>query len=249
VFGRPRLTGVLRPDGGVFSFCEPFFGRWVEPLLAAPIVGMQSTPDRHGYWLVASDGGVFSFGTPASSGRPAPFTSTRRSWGWRPRPTAGVLAGRLRTVVSLRSGTPASSVDRCHTPQRPDGGDGRRHPVAGTGWWPPTAASFSFGGAPYFGSNGRTASQRPHRGHGRRTRRRVLAGGLRRRHLLLRRSSYFGSMEDKPLNRPIVGMAAASGGGYWLVASDGGIFTFGGAPFQGSTGALDLAAPVVAMTG
>jgi hypothetical protein len=37
------------------------------------------------------------------------------------------------------------------------------------------------------------------------------------------------------LNAPIVGMAmTADGGGYWLVASDGGIFAFGDAKFEGS---------------
>ena len=35
-------------------------------------------------------------------------------------------------------------------------------------------------------------------------------------------------------------------GGYWLTASDGGIFSFG-APFEGSAGALSLRAPVVGM--
>jgi hypothetical protein len=38
------------------------------------------------------------------------------------------------------------------------------------------------------------------------------------------------------------------GGGYWLVASDGGIFTFGDAQFHGSTGNLRLNQPVVGMT-
>jgi N-acetylmuramoyl-L-alanine amidase len=37
------------------------------------------------------------------------------------------------------------------------------------------------------------------------------------------------------------------GKGYWLVASDGGIFTFGDAAFYGSTGALTLNRPVVGM--
>jgi hypothetical protein len=36
--------------------------------------------------------------------------------------------------------------------------------------------------------------------------------------------------------------------GYWLVGSDGGIFTFGSAPFYGSTGSLTLVRPVVGMT-
>jgi len=38
-----------------------------------------------------------------------------------------------------------------------------------------------------------------------------------------------------------------SGNGYWLVASDGGIFTFGDAAFKGSTGALALNKPIVGM--
>jgi hypothetical protein len=41
--------------------------------------------------------------------------------------------------------------------------------------------------------------------------------------------------------------ATADGNGYWLVAADGGIFTFGDAPFYGSTGAIRLNSPVVGM--
>jgi N-acetylmuramoyl-L-alanine amidase len=49
-------------------------------------------------------------------------------------------------------------------------------------------------------------------------------------------------------NAPVVGMAATPDGkGYWLVASDGGIFTFGDAAFFGSTGSLALNAPVVGL--
>jgi hypothetical protein len=43
-------------------------------------------------------------------------------------------------------------------------------------------------------------------------------------------------------------MAATSdGGGYWLVASDGGIFAFGDAVFRGSTGSIHLNQPIVGM--
>jgi hypothetical protein len=38
------------------------------------------------------------------------------------------------------------------------------------------------------------------------------------------------------------------GGGYWLVASDGGIFTYG-AGFYGSTGSIALNKPIVGMSG
>ena len=50
------------------------------------------------------------------------------------------------------------------------------------------------------------------------------------------------------LNKPVVGMAATpSGNGYWLVASDGGIFSYGDASFYGSTGSLVLNKPIVGM--
>jgi hypothetical protein len=50
------------------------------------------------------------------------------------------------------------------------------------------------------------------------------------------------------LNEPIVGMASdASGSGFWLVASDGGVFSFGSAHFYGSTGAMHLWKPIVGM--
>jgi hypothetical protein len=46
----------------------------------------------------------------------------------------------------------------------------------------------------------------------------------------------------------VVGMAPTpSGKGYWLVASDGGIFAFGDAGFLGSTGGIRLNQPVVGM--
>jgi len=42
-----------------------------------------------------------------------------------------------------------------------------------------------------------------------------------------------------------VGMAATPGKGYWLVASDGGVFSFGDAQFYGSTGGVTLNKPVL----
>jgi hypothetical protein len=39
----------------------------------------------------------------------------------------------------------------------------------------------------------------------------------------------------------------SSSGGYWLVAADGGIFSFGDAHFYGSTGAIQLNRPIVGM--
>jgi hypothetical protein len=41
--------------------------------------------------------------------------------------------------------------------------------------------------------------------------------------------------------------ATPDGRGYWLVASDGGIFTGGDAQFYGSTGGITLNRPIVGM--
>ncbi|MDA8340662.1 MAG: hypothetical protein M0007_00310, partial [Actinomycetota bacterium] len=63
-------------------------------------------------------------------------------------------------------------------------------------------------------------------------------------------ATFLGSMGAKHLNAPIVGMAATPDGhGYWLVASDGGVFSFGDATFLGSMGAKHLNAPIVGMAG
>ena len=61
-------------------------------------------------------------------------------------------------------------------------------------------------------------------------------------------AAFHGSMGGKPLNEPIVGMAATpGGGGYRMVASDGGIFSFGDAAFMGSMGGKPLNEPIVGM--
>jgi hypothetical protein len=60
----------------------------------------------------------------------------------------------------------------------------------------------------------------------------------------------FGDMAGHALNLPVVGMSPTSDGiGYWLVASDGGIFAFGDAAFFGSMGGTPLNKAIVGMTG
>ena len=55
-------------------------------------------------------------------------------------------------------------------------------------------------------------------------------------------------MGGRTLNQPMVAMTADPAGGYWWVASAGGIFNFGGAPFLGSMGGTPLKKPVVGVT-
>jgi len=57
-------------------------------------------------------------------------------------------------------------------------------------------------------------------------------------------------MGGKPLDAPVVGLAAdAGGGGYWLTADDGGVFSFGDAPFEGSAAGSPLVQPVIGIAG
>jgi hypothetical protein len=61
------LTGydVATADGRVFSFGgAPADGSMAGHSLADPIVGMAADPSTGGYWLVAADGGIFTFATP-----------------------------------------------------------------------------------------------------------------------------------------------------------------------------------------
>ena len=61
-------------------------------------------------------------------------------------------------------------------------------------------------------------------------------------------AGFYGSMGGTKLNQPVVGMASTSDGkGYWLVAKDGGVFSFGNAGFYGSMGGTKLNQPVVGM--
>ena len=150
------------------------------------------------------------------------------------------------------SATPASSVT-CLGPaaeQAPSSASPRRVTMAATGWSPPTAASSTTGTPAFYGSAGGMPPQQAHRGHRPDTRRRrLLAGGHRRR---ASSATATPSSSARPgaihLNQPIVGMAATpDGGGYWLVASDGGIFAYGDAQFYGSTGSIHLNKPIVGM--
>ena len=137
--------------------------------LNKPIVGMAATPDGGGYWLVASDGGIFSYGDAAFHG------------------SAGSL--RLNSPVVGMAAAPG-----------------------GGGYWLVAADGgiFDYGNAGFFGSAGRPAPQQARGGHGGHARRRrLLAGGLRRRHLHLRRRQFFGSTGSIALNKPIVGMSSA----------------------------------------
>jgi hypothetical protein len=74
-----------------------------------------------------------------------------------------------------------------------------------------------------------------------------LVGADGKVYVLLGDGHFQGDATNLPLNAPIVGMASDPvTGGYWLLGKDGGVFSYG-APFYGSTGSLRLNQPVIAM--
>jgi hypothetical protein len=75
-----------------------------------------------------------------------------------------------------------------------------------------------------------------------------LVGADGKVYVLLGDGNFQGDASNLPLNAPIVGMAVDPlSGGYWLLGKDGGVFSYG-APFYGSTGGLRLNQPVIAMS-
>ena len=216
--------------------------------LDAPIVGMAATPDGQGYWMVAADGGIFAYGDAHFFGSTGNIRLNQ--------PVVGMAAtpdGKGYWMVAADGGIFAYGDAHFY------GSTGNirlNQPVVGMaatpdgkGYWLVAADGgiFAFGDAHFYGSTGNIRAQPAGGGHGRHARRKgLLAGGGRRRDLRLRRRSFFGSTGDDVLNQPVVGMAAGPGGkGYWLVAADGGIFSFGAVSFFGSEGAGRPAGPAV----
>ena len=231
----PQLTGVLT---------QPAPGH-----LNKPVVGIASTPSGGGYWEVASDGGIFSFGNAAFYGSTGGIHLNK--------PVVGIAATHDGAgywevasdggIFSFGDAVFHGSTGNIHLNQpivgmaaTPDGG----------GYWlvASDGGIFSFGDAVFHGSTGNIHLNQPVVG---------MAASPNGGYWLVAsdggiftfgNAAFQGSMGNRHLNQPIVGMASNSAGGYWMVASDGGIFSFGNAAFYGSTGSIRLALPIVGMT-
>ncbi|HWF15650.1 MAG TPA: PQQ-binding-like beta-propeller repeat protein [Acidimicrobiales bacterium] len=209
-----------------------------------------AAPPNASYWLVASDGGLFSFGNAqffgSTGGTPlnepvvgmAPTASGNGYW--LVASDGGIFNYGAAAFFGSEGGKPLNApiVGMAATP---DGG----------GYWMVASDGgiFSFGDAQFYGSEGGKPLNKPivgmattHDGLGYW----VVAsdGGI----FSYGDAAFHGSEGGAPLHRPVVGMASTPDGlGYWLVASDGGIFTFGDARFAGSAGGTPLNKPVVGM--
>jgi hypothetical protein len=205
--GAPGLSASS--DAEPFSVTAPTPSPPPPPVTSTP-PATKVTSSVNGYWEVAADGGIFTFGTAGFYG----------SMGGKP----------LNAPIVGMAATPA-----------------------GKGYWEVAADGgiFAFGTAPFYGSMGGKPLNKPIVGiavnpNGKGYWEVAADGGI----FAFGTAPFYGSMGGKPLNAPIVGMAAtARGKGYWLVAADGGVFTFGDAQFHGSMGGKPLNAPVVGIAG
>ena len=232
-------------DGSINGFGNDNYLAYLGSLIATPlnqpIVGMATTPDGGGYWLVAADGGLFAFGDAKFYGS---MGATRLN-----QPIVGMSAtgdGQGYWMVASDGGIFAFGDAVFHGSM---GGKPLNDPIVGMtpspgGGYRMVASDggiFAFGAAAFYGSMGDKPLNQPivgmtasHDGKGYW----MVAsdGGI----FSFGDAGYYGSAGAIPLNQPIVGMAATSdGAGYWLVASDGGVFAYGDAPFFGSLGGFE----------
>ena len=210
------------------------YGAMTGTALNRPIVGMAIDPVTGGYWLVATDGGIFSFNAPflGSTGnihlnRPIVGMSGDPSGAgyWMVASDGGIFAFGdapfLGSTGNIHLNRPVvgMAVD----------------PATGGYWLVATDGGiFSFGGAPFLGSTGNIHLNQPIVGMA------ALADGSGYRLIASDGgvfsfdAPFFGSTGNIRLNRPIIGgLGDPATGGYWLIASDGGVFSFN-APFLGS---------------
>ena len=215
---------------------------------AQPAAAAANSPTP-AYWLVASDGGIFSFGGAPYYGSTGGTVLNK--------PVVGMAATSDRGGYYLvaSDGGVFSYGDAVFY-----GSTGSIHlnkPVVGMavvpgggGYWlvASDGGIFSYGTATFYGSTGSIHLNQPVVGmaatpSGQGYWLVAADGGI----FSYGDASFQGSTGSLVLNKPIVGMITGpAGAGYFLIASDGGIFSFGTAPFYGSLGGLPLKHPIVA---
>ena len=181
---------LVAADGGVFTYGDArFYGSTGNLHLNQPIVGMAAAPDGNGYWLVAADGGIFSFGSAAFYGSTGGIHLNQPIVGMAAAPGGGGywLVAADGGIFSFGAAPFYGSTGGIHLNQPIVG---MAAAPGGGGYWLVAADGgiFSFGSAPFYGSAGDLPLNEPIVGMAASPGGwRLLAGGLGRGHLHLRR--------------------------------------------------------------
>jgi hypothetical protein len=217
-----------------------------------PVVGMASTPDGLGYWMVGSDGRVYAYGEASLYAIPGSgydfiqpnkpivgmaVTPDGRGY-WLVASDGGIFSFGDAVFYGSTGGTPLNKPIV-----------GMTATAGGKGYWlvASDGGIFAYGDAQFFGSTGSIHLNQPVVG--------MAADDATGGYWLVAsdggifsyNAPFLGSSGSIRLNKPIVGMEAApNGSGYRFVASDGGVFCYG-PPFAGSTGSITLNQPITSM--
>lgn len=212
-----------------------------------------STSTGNGYWQVASDGGVFSYGDAQFYGSlPGLGIRTTSIMGMARTPSnAGYwLVGTDGGVFAFGDAVFAGSLPGLNI--RVNNIVGMAPTNTGKGYWLVGADGgvYAFGDAPFYGSMGGQHLNAP-----------VVAmsptpsgkgywlaakdGGI----FAFGDAQFYGSMGGQPLNAPVTDMdTTPDGKGYWMTAEDGGVFAFGNAQFFGSMAGKPLNGHITGMS-
>jgi hypothetical protein len=202
--------------------------------LNRPITGSARTPSAHGVWMVAGDGGIFTFGDAAFYGSTGGIHLNKSVVGM-----AATRSGRGYWLVASDGGIfsfgdaafyGSTGAMRLNQPIV-----GMAMSPTGHGYWlvASDGGIFSFGDARFYGSTGALKLNRPivgiARSHSGRGYWMVASdGGL----FSFGDAAFYGSTGGTSLSASIIGIApTATGRGYWLAQRDGRVHSFGDAPY------------------
>jgi subtilisin family serine protease len=238
-------------DLGPAGVDSTFGAGLVNARAALDVTSFSTAASATGYWMVASDGRVYSFGGAPFLGSPRRSLAPGSAVDLEPTPSDGGY-----WIADAAGGVYGYGNARYHG-GLPAGALGPGESVtsisatpSGNGYWlfTTTGRVFPFGDAGAFGDlrslrlNGAVLDSIP-TPSGRGYYMVAADGGI----FAFGDARFAGSMGGSRLNAPVQSLVPdPDGSGYWLVASDGGVFAFS-APFRGSTGNLKLNAPITGM--
>jgi Tol biopolymer transport system component len=237
---RPRLLGVIAAVALALA-----------PTLSGGIGAQAAGAPTKGYWFVAADGGIFSYGDASFLGSTGNLKLNQPIVGMAPTPT-----GRGYWFVAADGGifsfgdayfygsTGNLKLNRPIVGMAPT--------PSGRGYWfvASDGGIFSFGDAAFFGSTGAIRLAKPIVG--------MAATPTGRGYWFVASdggvfnygdAAFHGAAAGTSLRSPVVGIQATpSGKGYYLAAADGTVVPFGDAVFRGSMGGTALKSPIVGFT-
>jgi hypothetical protein len=248
---RARMTGLVRTVVALALGLAALGGSLALATGATADPVAHATTGVSAYWLVGSDGGIFSFGGAPFFGSTGSLRLNKPIVGMAASPDSGGY-----WLVASDGGVFSFGDAHFHGST---GSIALNKPVVGMastadggGYWlvASDGGVFAFGDAHFYGSMGGQRLNQPIVGmaatsDGKGYWMVASDGGV----FSFGDARFYGSTGSIHLNKPIVGMTAAPNGqGYWFTASDGGVFAFGKAPFFGSLGSTPQSRPIVAIT-